>query len=441
MTANAAPSRTTNIKPANPLQLVNARITYRNAPIHLLEKFTFKDPSAAHRAFLESAEFRECVILQTCNRVEVFAASAEPDEKKLLAHWAHLAGLSTKEVEDSVEISRGKDVLLHLLKLASGLDSLVIGEDQIIGQVKRAFEFSRKNGYAGPNLSMVFDRAVKVGSRVRTATGINKGSVSIGSTAVNIAERHFGNLKDKKIMLIGSGEGAALVAKALSQRGVKFLVTSRTFDRARSFAETVAGTPILFEKALDTFHEIDIIFVATTAPYYLVTFDRIESAMRARKNSMMIFDLSNPRTVEDKVASLSKVRLIDMDYIAEIVEKNRRSRSKEVQSAEKIIDTEIKSVDIIMKRMKIEPAIVSVFRSVDLIRERELKKAFLKLGNRVGADESRVIEQMSYAIAEGILSTPMNNLRKEIETDEEQAEALMKLVAKLFRYEDKQDRQ
>jgi glutamyl-tRNA reductase len=130
-----------------------------------------------------------------------------------------------------------------------------------------------------------------------------------------------------------------------------------------------------------------------------------------------------------------------MDYIAEIVEKNRRSRSKEVQSAEKIIDTEIKSVDIIMKRMKIEPAIVSVFRSVDLIRERELKKAFLKLGNRVGADESRVIEQMSYAIAEGILSTPMNNLRKEIETDEEQAEALMKLVAKLFRYEDKQDRQ
>jgi glutamyl-tRNA reductase len=422
---------------AQSLQVINARVTYRNAPIHLLERFTFKDLDSSYKTFLEKAGLKECVIIQTCNRVEVFAASKHLDEQKLLEEWGSTVGLSNKEFTNIVEIDKDKDVVLHLLKLASGLDSLVVGEDQVLGQIKRAFEFSRKNRYVGPNLSVIFDRALKVGSRIRTSTALNKGSVSIGSIAVNLAERYFDNLKNRRVMLIGSGEGASLIAKSLKQRNVNFMITSRTFERARSFADTVAGNPIPFENAVENFGHVDLIFVSTTAPYYLITHDRIEKAMGSREEGMMIFDLSNPRTVEEKVAIIKKVKLINMDQIAEIVEKNIRARKSEIQSAEKIIDDEINSVDTILKRKKAEPIVVSVFKNVDIIRDRELKKALSMLGKKIGPEESKTIEQLSHAIVEGIVSTPMNNLRKEIEVCNGNEEEIMKVAAKLFKYEDK----
>ncbi|HEY7508230.1 MAG TPA: glutamyl-tRNA reductase, partial [Nitrososphaera sp.] len=246
---------------ALPVQVINARVTYKNAPIHLLEKFTFKDIESAHKAFI-SAGVDECVILQTCNRVEVFAAAKSADEIKLLNQWAEAAGIEEKDL-GSVEVSTGKDAVLHLMRLASGLDSLVMGEDQILGQVRRAFEYSRSNRYASANLAMIFDRALKVGGRVRTATGINKGNVSIASVAASLADEYFDDLKTKKVMLIGSGEAASLVAKVLKNRSVEFMITSRTYERARSFSETVAGKPIPFDTALDMFSELDLIFVAT----------------------------------------------------------------------------------------------------------------------------------------------------------------------------------
>jgi glutamyl-tRNA reductase len=214
------------------------------------------------------------------------------------------------------------------------------------------------------------------------------------------------------------------------------MVASRAPERAQAFAETVAGTPIPFDSALETLRKVDVIFTATVAPYHLITFERIENAMKNRREGMMIFDLSNPRTVDEKVATIHGVKLINMDQIAELVGKNMRSRMKEINSAEKLIDGEMKSVDTMMKRMKAEPVVVSVFKNVDTIRERELKKALSMLGKKLGPEEAKIVEQLSYAIIEGVLSTPMNNLRKEIEGG--QSEELMKIVAKLFKYEEKQ---
>jgi glutamyl-tRNA reductase len=420
------------------LQVINARVTFRNAPIHLLEKFAFIDIDYAYKKILENCNIRECVIIQTCNRVEVFATGTGPYEKKLLEVWGSIVGLPVDEIKNTAEISKDRDVVLHLLKLASGLDSLVIGEDQILGQVKRAFDFANKKHYAGSNLLVMFDRAVKVGSKVRTSTSLNKGSISIGSIAVNLAEEYFEDLKSKGIILIGTGEGASLVAKSLKQRDINFLVTSRTFQRAKSFADTVGGEPTPFEKALEILHEIDLIFVSTTAPYYLVTYDRIEKAMSKRENGMMILDLSNPRTVEERVASVSKVKLINMDQIAEIVEKNTRSRKNEIGSAERLIDIEMNSMHTMYKRKKADPIVDSVFKNVDTIRDRELKKAFSILGKKIGPEESKIIEKLSYAIVEGILSSPMNNLRKEMEKcNEKEEDDFMKFIIKLFSYENK----
>lgn len=429
----------TPLPPAAPVHIINARITYRNAPIHFLEKFTFKDIDGAHKAFLTKAGFEECVILQTCNRVEVFAAGTkELGEAKLLEEWATSVGLPEKDFAN-VELSRGRDAIMHLMRLASGLDSLVVGEDQILGQIRRAFEFSRAAKYASSNLSLVFDRALKVGSKVRTLTGINKGNISIASVAVNIADEYFDDLRDKTIMLIGTGEAASLVAKLLKKRNVSFLVTSRAPERAKAFAETVAGTPIPFDSALNMLQKVDLIFTATIAPYRLLTYERILKAREGREKGMMIFDLSNPRTVDEKVATIRGVKLVNMDQIAELVGKNMRSRMKEINSAEKLINEEMKSVEAMMKRTRVEPVVVSIFKSVDAIRERELKKALSILGNKIGSEEAKIIEQLSYAIVEGVLSTPMNNLRKQ--TEEGQSEELMKLAAKLFKYEEKQHKQ
>jgi glutamyl-tRNA reductase len=307
--------------------------------------------------------------------------------------------------------------------------------------VRRAFDFSRAHRYASANLSVVFDRALKAGSRIRTATGINKGNVSIASVAVNLAEEYFDDLKNKTVLLIGTGEAASLVAKVLKRRDVNFMIASRVPERAHAFADTVAGIPIAFDTALEMLRIVDVIFTATTAPYHLITYERIENATMKtkRSKSMMIFDLSNPRTVDERVAAIRGVKLINMDQIAELAGKNMRSRMKEVNYAEKMVNDEMKSFDTVMKRMKAEPLVVAVFRNVDAIRERELKRALAMIGKKMGPDEVKVLEQLSYSIVEGVLSIPMNNLRKEIE--EGGNEELMRIVAKLFKYEENQHQQ
>ena len=418
---------------SQPIQVINARITYRNAPIHLLERFAFKDMNVAHRKLIEIAELKECIIIQTCNRVEVFAASRDPEPHRLIEGWANIAGLSYNEVSENIEICSGNDVILHLLKLSSGLDSLVIGEDQVLGQVKRAFEFSRNNRYAGSHLSVIFDRAVKVGGKVRTVTGVNKGSVSIGSMAVKLAEEYFKKLNNKRVLLIGSGEGASLVAKSLKQREANFMITSRTFERAKSFADTVGGNPLPFESAVQMFHEVDLIFLSTTAPYYLITYDRVEKAMTKRDKFLVLFDLSNPRTVEERVATIKNVKLFNIDKITEIVERNILTRKNEIVSAERIISEEMKLVDTVLKRKEAEPMVISIFKDVDKIRQRELKKAISILGTKIGPDECRIMEQFSYAMVEAIMSTPMNRLRQEIGTDSKN-EDVMRIAARLFNY-------
>jgi len=422
------------------LQIVNARVTYRNAPMHLLEKFTFRDLDEAHKVFLERAGFEECIILQTCNRVEVFGVTKEPNEDRLLDEWVSAVGLSEQDL-NSIEINRGNEAIIHLMRLASGLESLVVGEDQILGQMRRAFELSRARHYASTNLSLVFDRALKAGSRIRTTTGINKGNVSIASVAVNLAEEYLDDLKSKTILLIGTGEAASLVAKVLKRRDVKFMIASRIPERAHAFAATVAGIPIAFDRALETLPMVDLIFTATIAPYRLITYERIENATMKtkRSKSMMIFDLSNPRTVDEGVAAIRGVKLINMDQIAELAGRNMRSRMKEVIYAEKLINDEMKSFDTVMKRMKAEPLVVEVFRNVDTIRERELNRALAIIGKKIEPEEVKVLEQLSYAIVEGVLSIPMNNLRKEIEEGDN--EELMKIVAKLFKYEENQHQQ
>ena len=202
-------------------QFVNLRVTFKNSPIHVLEKFTFKNIHKAHETFIESREIEECIILQTCNRVEIYGVGNNPQIDKIIELWSDLIYVPIDEVRSNIIVDIGEEAIKHLAKLTSGLDSLVVGEDQILGQVKRSLEFSRKNRFSGQNLNVLFDRTIRIGSKVRTDTGINKGSISVGSMAVNLALEYFDDINEKEILLIGSGEGATLIAKALKQRNIK----------------------------------------------------------------------------------------------------------------------------------------------------------------------------------------------------------------------------
>lgn len=417
------------------VKLLNVRITHKKAPIHTLEKFTFKDIDMAYRMFLTSVEdIRECIILQTCNRVEIFLAVDKIEVEKIFEIWRNITKIRDLSFKPA-EIDQDKGAIEHLLRLTSGLESLVVGEDQILGQVKRAFEYSRQNGYVDSFIPIIFEHAIKVGSRIRTNTGLNKGSVSIGSIAVNLAEEYFDDFQKKKVLLIGTGEGATLVAKSLRKRQVNFDVASRTFERAKSFSSTVGGTPVKFEDALHKFDSTDIIFVSTTAPYYLITYDRIFKSSK-KNRAMMIFDLSNPRTVDDNIATISGIKLVNIDQIAEIVDRNLKRRHEEIRLAEKMIQNGMQSMDLLFRKIKAEPFVVSIFKIVDDVRNRELSKAARMLGISKGMKEFEVIEQLSYAIVEGILSTPMNNFRKEIGNTEKNEEVL-NIVSRIFNYEPK----
>jgi len=415
-------------------EIINARITFRKSPIHVLERFTFSDLTDAYSSFRDNSGLNECVILQTCNRVEVFGVGNETDIEKIKKTWASLAGLEENAFLDNLEYSKGKDVFHHLLNLTSGLDSMVLGEEQILGQIKNSITNAREKKWSSEHLNTLFDKTIRVGTRIRNSTGISKGSISVGSMAVKLAEENVDDMKSKQILLIGTGEAAALVAKSLKRRGYAFSVSSRTVQRSESFSKTVGGKPVDFNEILTGLGKYDIVFVATSAPYFLVTFERIQEALKQKSGGMMLLDLSNPRTVDEKVAELNNIKLMNIDQIAEMVDKNMRSRVGQKNTAEQIINEELPVVEASMKRLEAEPIVKDVFKNIDNLRNKELQKALNMLGD-LDDDKKKIVDELTKAIVESIVSTPMNNLRKETEQGNDD---LLEAVSKLFDYKKKE---
>ncbi|EGP93244.1 glutamyl-tRNA reductase [Nitrosarchaeum koreense] len=410
--------------------IINARITFRNAPIHILERFTIRDLENAYVHFKKHSGLEECVIIQTCNRIELFGKAKNYNIDKIKKTWASLTGLEEEAFEENIEVVENLEAIHHLLKLTSGLDSMVIGEEQILGQIKNSITSARNAKASGQHLNNLFDKAIRIGTRIRNSSGINRGGISVGSMAVKLAEENVDELKLKKILLIGTGEVSTLVAKSLARRGYDFVVTSRTMDRSQAFCETMGGKPVKFEDVLSGFENYDVLFVATTAPYFLVTQERIVKAMKIKKSGMMILDLSNPRTVDEKVATIGAVKLMNLDQIAEMVEKNMKSRLNKVKSVENIISEEVSVLEASMKRLDAEPLVKDVFKNIDSLRVKELQKA-LQMLNEKDEKKIKIIEELTKAVVESIVSTPMNNIRKASEQGEPD---IIEMASKLFDY-------
>jgi len=358
---------------------MNARITFKNIPLHKLTNFSFKDITAACKSFIENAGASECVIVQTASRVEVFTVGgiqmgeisdarrnfetdgspAKVQGKKLnvskiLSTWSSLVELNQFDLDhwdQTLEIYKDADVYDHLLRLASGLDSLVIGKEEIVEELKKSISIAKEAKTSGKILDKLFDTILHVATNIRNSTKIGKEVISIGDMAVKLAEEAMDSIGSKKILVIGTGETAGMVAKTLNKNNYAFEVTSMTIERATGFSKILGGKPIEFNDAMSGFDKFDVILVATTADAFLITFKKIEKIMKKKKKGTLILDLSDPRTVDEKISTIKGIKLVNPAQIDEMVQENAKKIKNVVSAAEEMVGPEIPIIEATMKRV------------------------------------------------------------------------------------------
>jgi len=347
---------------------MNARVTFKNIPIHTLSKFTFKDVQAACEDFKKIPGVDECIIIQTASRVEIFTVSNtesedSPDARrtegkalvlnKIKNTWVSLSSLEQIDIDhfdQTLEVYKGDDVYFHLLRLASGLDSVVVGKQEVFDEIVQSLAHAKENGISGKILNKLFDSVIRLATRMRDTTGISKDVVSLGDVAINLVDEKAGLDSKKKVLLIGTGESAAMIAKTLNKREISFDVTSRSLERATGFSTILNGTPVDFNDVLAGFDKYDIILVATTSDYFLITYERIKLVMQEKKKGTLVLDLSDPRTVDEGITALPGIKLLFRDQIFEIYEDSVKSRTGIVPAVEKIIEKELPVLSIRMTR-------------------------------------------------------------------------------------------
>ncbi len=349
--------------------VINARVTFKNVPIHTISKFAFKDVLAACTEFKKIPGVEECVIIQTASRVEIFTVSNveiedSPDARRaegkalvlnqIKDTWISLSALEQIDIDhfdQTLEVYKGDDVYLNLLRLASGLDSLVVGWQSVFDDIVKALADAKNAGVSGNILNKLFENVIRLATRMRDTTGIAKDVVSLGDVAVKLVDEKAGLDSKKKVLVIGTGEPAAMLAKTLSKKEILFNVTSRSLERATGFSTILGGTPVDFDDVLAGFDKYDIIFVATTCDYFLITYDRIRLIMEEKKKGTLILDLSEPRTVDEGITVLPGIKLLFRDQIAELYEESVKSRVGIVPAVEKIIEKELPVLSARMKRL------------------------------------------------------------------------------------------
>ena len=349
--------------------VMNARVTFKNIPIHTLSKFTFKDVQAACEEFKKIPGVDECIIIQTASRVEIFTVSNtesedSPDARrtegkalvlnKIKNTWVSLSSLEQIDIDhfdQTLEVYKGDDVYFHLLRLASGLDSVVVGKQEIFDEIVQSLAHAKENGVSGKILNKLFESVIRLATRMRDTTGISKDVVSLGDVAIKLVDEKAGLDSKKKVLIIGTGEPAAMVAKTLNKREISFDVTSRSLERATGFSTILNGTPVDFNDVLAGFNKYDIIFVATTSDYFLITYERIKLVMEDKKKGTLILDLSDPRTVDEGITALPGIKLLFRDQIAELYEESVKARVGIIPAVEKIIEKELPVLSARMKRL------------------------------------------------------------------------------------------
>jgi glutamyl-tRNA reductase len=344
------------------------------------------------------------VVIKTCNRVEAYISSENA--------WAVLEDVVNRLKLRKSGIFVGKDALEHLMRVACGLEAMIVGEDQILGQIKKCYLESKKEGIIDSLLDMAFDRAIKVAKRARSETRINEGSVSIGSAAVELAEDITDGLEEKSILVIGAGEMGTMVARAISEKNLKAMfIANRTYEKAKKLAEEVDGKAAKLDESERCLSVCDVAISTTSAPHYILDYDLMKRVMEHRRNDNVLFiiDIANPKDVEVRVGELGGVELYNLDSLYEISEDNLKRRLSEVDKVEIIIEEEIEVFKNILKRKEVERLIAMMYEHGSRIREKEKKRALSYMEK--GRDPKEVLEDFSHAVLSKTLHLPTKILR------------------------------
>jgi glutamyl-tRNA reductase len=390
---------------------------HKKASVPMLESLNFKDRELATKRCCSLESVKEVVILQTCHRVEIYVAIVEGASAQIAGNimklWSQEVGVSLDVIEKIVEALYGREALLHLLRLASGLESMVIGEDEVLGQVRTAYVESKRIGAANALLEKAFMKAVNVGRRARSETRINKGSLSVASVAVGLAEGEFGNLKDVRALVVGAGEAGSLVARQLATRGARSIhIANRTFQRSRDLAEKVGGKAIPFADLHNELRAVDLAIFAVSVSEPLLKSEDAKDIMRSRNGrNLMLIDISQPRCVEEATASLAGVDLKNIDDLKFTTEENAKRRLDEAEKVNRIVLDELERLEVLLGRMLAEPLVSALYSKVDRVREQELRKALSMVGN-IDGKQKVAIENLSRELVERIIQLPAESLRK-----------------------------
>jgi glutamyl-tRNA reductase len=413
-------------------------INHRTAPVEIREKFSFSEEEmeGSLRRVLEHSEFTENMILSTCNRVEIYTTTRDTEKgivtlKNFLAHYH---GVSLDEFEKCLYVHLGRAAIRHIFRVASSLDSMVVGEPQILGQIKEAHTFASHHNASGIILNRLLHRAFHVAKRVRTETEIGTSAVSISYAAVELAKKIFGSLEGKVVMLVGAGEMAELAARHLVAGGVqKVVVVSRSYQRAVNLAMSFHGEAIEFEGFHEQLKGVDIVISSTGASHYILHPEDVVGMIKARKNKPMFFiDIAVPRDVDPRVNEIENVYLYDIDDLQEVVDANKDRRAREARRAEEIVEEEVHKFTQWYTSLEVVPAIVSLRGKFEEIRQGELNK-YLSSAAQMTTQEKRSLEALTSAIVKKILHDPITFLKRpHLNSD---TNVYVEAVRKLFKLE------
>ena len=392
------------------MALIVAGVSHSTAPIEVREKIAFRAHEAlgALARLRESGIIREGVALSTCNRTEIYAVEQDGDA------LPHISSLLSRRLGDDATgfmyVRRDRTVASHLFGVAAGLDSMILGEAQIHGQVKEAWEECRAE--SGPILNRMFQTALLAASRAREETGIGKGAASVSSAAVQLAKKIFGGLGGRRAMILGAGDVAEIALECLLNEGVRVaIVANRTYEKALSLAERHGATAMHYDECWESLKDVDVLLCSTASPVPVVTVARVHDSVVARGDRpLCVLDIALPRDVEAAVGELDNVFLYDLDDLRAAAAANLERREENVPAAQEIIAQESQKYWDWVAGLAAVPVVRSFREEMDRVRSTELAAAFRRLGP-LSAEQTATIDQFSKALMNKFLHEPSVRLK------------------------------
>jgi len=410
-------------------------LNHRTAGVEIRESYALPECDPCKLGLVvPDGPISEAVTLSTCNRVEILAvADADTPPEAVLQFWAEHCGGSPGALAPHVYIHEGLDAVRHLFTVASSLDSMVMGEPQILGQLKDAYRASVDYGSSKVVLNRLLHKAFTVAKRVRTETAIASSAVSISYAAVELAKKIFGDMGQNRAMLVGAGEMAELAAAHLVNAGIKeILVANRTFSRAQELAARFKGRAIKFEELTRVLPEVDIVISSTGATEAVIRARDVKPVLRERKNRPMFFiDIAVPRDIDPDVNALDNVYLYDIDDLKEVVEENLAQRRDEAVKAVAIIGEEVTAFSNWLESLELQPTIVDLLQRGDSIAQRELAKTLKRLGPNVSPETEEALHTLVLSVARKLYHEPIRYLKRRTQ-EEGRAQKFIDSTRRMF---------